>query len=390
MTTALRHSDAPLHDEDLAYLARQRELFHATPCLSGAEEPTERAIAEELVRLGVRAEDVSGHPGVVAVVRGPGPAMLTVRTAIDGLAVPERTGLPFRSRVPGVMHACGHDGGIAVLLTLARVLGRRGSRRGSVRLVFQPAEETLTGARLMLERGALALGPADAVCSFHLTPSLPDGHVGLAAPIAMAGAEQLVVEVHGGGGHTSAPHRGGDALAAAAEFVSRVPAVLRRAVDPREPVALGIGRAEAGTAPNVLAQRARLEGTARYLLRDAMDAVRDGVAAELGAIAASWRVAAEAHWTEQCPPVHNDPALAELLHATARNALGAAKVARVPPSLAADDVALLHERARGVYWLVGCGGGGALHTSTFDHGAGALVAALRVLDRFVERYLEAA
>ncbi len=367
-----------------------REKFHRLPGRSGQEAETEAAILGELAGLGLPFHLEGRRPGLVVTLAGSDGPTLTVRAPIDALPVQEETGLACASTVPGVMHACGHDANIAVQLELARAFAADPPARGHLRLLFQPEEETLTGARHMLDSGTLALGPQDALCSFHLSPSLPLGRVGLAEPVALASVDDFTLELTGGGGHAGSPQAASDPILAASELIGRLPGLIRRRLDPRDVVTWTIGRLEAGTVRNVVAPRARLEGTLRYFEEAAAAAVRAALIGELQAVAVAHGLGAAHQFRTVVPSLRNDPALGGLFLETAAARLGAAQVDRLRPSLAADDAAYLHDRAPGVYWLVGCaapeGPTPPLHSSRFDFPEPTLEIAFELLRDFTDRF----
>jgi amidohydrolase len=388
---ATNHSLEPVRSTDRdrgARLRAWRRQFHQLPCLSGKEAAAEEAILSELKALGITDRAVGGGPGVVVTIGAIEGPILTVRASIDGLPIQEETGLSCASTVPGVMHACGHDAAIAVLLELAHAFSS--GARGRLRLVFQPEEETLTGARKMVDRGALVLTEDDAVCSFHLSPSLPLGRVGIATPFAMAAVDDFNIVFSSGGGHAGSPQTAADPILAAAEIVCRAPGTVRRHVDPREPITWTMGRVHAGSARNVVAASARMEGTLRYFDARAAGAARAALVAELEAIATAHGLSVTHEFQTVVPALKNDPALTALFLDAASARLGHTCVEQLRPSMAADDVACFHERARGVYWLVGCSEAKhatpPLHSSSFDFPEEVLDIAFDVLEAFVHRF----
>jgi amidohydrolase len=359
-----------------------RAAFHAEPDPPGEESRTVARIVRQLKAYGVPIGQL--HSGVGVVVTFPGRAAgptLTIRTAIDGLPIQERTDAPYASRQPGIMHACGHDVGIAVLLALGKLVQAQ-PPKGTLRLVFQPAEETLRGAKQMLKTGALHLVPTDFICGFHLTPKLPIGTVGYTPGIIMAGVDDFDVTVQGSGGHVGAPDASADALLTACQIVSSVRQVLAQHAGPGQ-AALHVGRIQGGTARNVVAQRTTLEGTLRYLSQADASELWAGLESRILEVARTQRTQATLRRNRVIPMLRCGPVGEGLLQRALRRLSPSPELRPVQASMAADDAALFYERAPGLYWLVGCGVDGhlgtpPLHSDRFDAPDDALRVALAV------------
>jgi len=251
----------------LAELVAVRRELHQHPELSGQEERTGQLVARRLTALGLEVRCGVGGHGVVGLLRGarPGPCV-ALRADMDALPIQEETGAPYASRVPGVMHACGHDVHVVCLLGAAMLLaGARGDVAGSVKFLFQPSEEDDRGAAAMLAAGAFDDPAPAAICGLHTFPRLAAGQLGIAAGPLMAAIDTLRVTVRGTAGHGAAPHRGVDAILAAAGAVVGLQHIVSRRLDPQEPAVITIGTFHAGVAPNILAPAAELTGTVRWM-----------------------------------------------------------------------------------------------------------------------------
>jgi hippurate hydrolase len=343
-------------------LAPVTELYldlHRHPELSGAEQRTAARLARWLRADGLDVTTgVGGHGVVGTLTNGAGPTVM-LRAELDALPVTEQTGLAYAS-ANGAMHACGHDLHLAALAGAARLLaGSAGTWRGTLMVVGQPAEETLQGARAMLADGFRdRFGTPSVVLAQHLTP-MPAGMVAHGAGPMLAGSVTLRVVVFGSTGHAAAPHRGVDALVAAAAMVLRLQTVVAREAAPGDPVVVSVGRLHAGDAANLVADRAELEVTVRTLgeasLVRAEGAVRRIVAAE--AAASACPRAPDVIEVSRSPALVPDPDLGACIAAVHRQRFGAARVAAAPPSMATEDVGRFAEPDVPLaYWMLGSTG----------------------------------
>ncbi|WP_328540363.1 amidohydrolase [Streptomyces sp. NBC_00344] len=351
--------------------------IHRHPELSGAEERTAALAARRLTTAGFQVTTGVGGHGVVGLLRnGPGPVVM-LRAELDALPVREATGLPYASEavVPDsagrpvpVMHACGHDLHLACLTGTASLLSAMaGHWRGTLMIVGQPAEETLCGARAMLEDGLYSrFAPPGVVLAQHTAP-LPAGMVAHAHGPILAGSRMIEVVVHGTGGHAASPHLTVDPVVAAAAIVLRLQTVVSRESSPAEQVVLTVGSLHAGTRGNVVPDAATLEISARAFSEEALDrvtaAVRRIVAAECAASgcprAPTVRTVSRSH------PTVSDASAATAVRDIHEHVLGPERVAGWLPSTATEDFPLfgsagsrLHGAVgvRVAYWMLGCVG----------------------------------
>ena len=311
--------------------------------------------------------------------------VVAVRADIDALPIQEETGLPFASRVPGVMHACGHDFHTAAVIGAALLLKERESElSGTVRFLFQPAEEKATGARKVIQSGALA--GVSAVVGLHNKPDLPVGTVGIKGGPLMAAADGFVVEVEGYGTHAAVPEAGIDPIVAAAHIVTALQSIVSRNVSPLQSAVISVTKLHSGTSWNIISDRAVLDGTvrtfdeevrARVLKR--FEQVVEGVAAALGA-------KASVRWVEGPPPVINDDGLALL----GREAAAAAGLQAVEPlpSPAGEDFAFYQKEVPGLFAFLGTSGPREWHHPEFDADERALPLAAGFLAELAERALK--
>lgn len=372
---------AAKHHPDMIALRRH---LHAHPELGGQEYATQAKIIEVLTALGLKPVKASGT-GVLAEIKGPAAGKTVVlRADIDALPQQDECGRPYASTIPGVAHACGHDGHTAALLGIAMVLtALRDKLPGTVRLLFQPSEEMLPGGALgMIEAGALA--GADAIVGAHLWTPVPTGRIQIARGRMMASANAFRIAVNGKGGHGSMPHLAVNPILVGSEIVAAVNAIAGCNTDPLETVVLSIGSFQGGEAENTIPDKAMIKGT----LRCFDEQLRDDI---LGRIEKLGRLIGEANGAAVTvekvigyPPLINDPAVADVVIAAGREALGDDLVDVAGPVLASEDFAFYTRKIPGAFMFVGAGNPakGAVyppHHPNFDFDEDALPVAVRLM-----------
>ena len=373
-------------------LAIRRHL-HAHPELSGNEHQTAALVAGELRKLGWRVQEGVGRTGVVAELgSGSGP-VVALRVDMDALPVEERTGLPYASLNQGLMHACGHDIHTTVGLGVARILGPLAERLGgTVRLLFQPAEETAQGAAWLVADGAMQ--GVDALFGVHVFPSLPVGTIGVRSGSLTAAAGELEVEVLGEGGHGARPHQSTDAIWIAARVVSGLQEAISRRLDALHPVVVSFGRIEGGKAFNVIADHVRLLGTVRCLDLDLHAQLPGWIEETVQAICKGYGGEARVRYRCISPPVHNDAELTQLLADEAVALLGRPQVEWLEqPSLGAEDFAELQRETPSTMFRLGVAGPNGctpLHSNTFAADEASVAVGVEVLSASLLRWLERA
>jgi amidohydrolase len=335
-----------------------RRDLHRHPELSLREHRTAEIAARRIEPLGYRLRSGVGGTGVIADLaggRGDGP-MLMLRADMDALPVLERGGdRVATSEVDGVMHACGHDGHVAIALGAAGVLAAlRDSWRGRLRLCFQPAEEIASGAVPMIDDGAV--DGVDHVLGLHLWAPLQVGTVGVKDGPIFGSADEFGITVRGRGGHGGMPHTSIDPVVAAAHVVLALQSIVSRETSPFAPAVVTVGQVEGGRAFNVIADEVRLRGTVRALDRDDRERLLRRVAEVAEAIASASGATAEFERAAGCPPVISDAASAALVRRAAVATVGEENVVTPQPITVGDDVAcLINAAGSGCYFLVGAG-----------------------------------
>lgn len=337
------------------------------------EHETARFIASTLHDLGLEVRSGVGKTGVLGTLRGekPGPTTL-MRADMDALPVFELTERPYRSTTDGVMHACGHDGHVAILLAAAKTLSaRRGDVGGALVFCFQPGEEGSGGNRLMIDDGALEAPHVDRTFALHLYTGLEVGKVGIRDGAFFASADEFYLDVKGKGGHGAMPEKAIDPIAAASHFVTMVQTIVSREIAARDPAVVTVGKLQAGTTFNVIPDEAQLEGTVRCFDRDIRASMPGRIERIALGVAEAMRAEIVFRYNFNYPPTVNDRSANDVVRAVAREAVGAENV--VDPHeivMWAEDMAFMQEQRPGAYFLVGARGGDETsyphHSARFD------------------------
>ncbi len=342
--------------QELDLVAWRRDL-HRHPELGFQEHRTAGIVAEHLNNLGFDVQTGVATTGVVGVLEGgrPGPVVM-VRADMDALPITEANDHEFVSQNPGVMHACGHDGHVAIGMGVASVLAQhRDELHGTVKMVFQPAEEGLGGAPKMIEAGALENPRPDVAFGLHLLSIVPSGLVLAGNGPVMAACETFRIVVRGRGGHGAMPHQAVDPLVVGAHIVTALQTIVSRNVDPSELAVVSVGRFHAGEAANVIADSADMAGTVRTfheatrkLVMERIHRVAEGTARALGAVA-------EVTTSDLNPAVINEAAVAQRLRTAAERVVGAGRVASEQRLMGSEDMAFFLSEVPGCFFFLGAG-----------------------------------
>ena len=333
-----------------------RRVLHRHPELSLEENHTAELVAERSAGLGFTVRAGVGGTGVTADLdSGKAGPTLMLRADMDALPIVERgDGRVARSEVEGVMHACGHDGHVAVALGAATALvGLRDSWSGRLRLCFQPAEEIASGAMPMIADGAA--DGVDRVLGIHLWAPLEAGRVAVKSGVIFGSADSFSVTIQGRGGHGGMPHTTIDPVVVTAQVILAIQSIISRETSPFSPAVITIGRVTAGTAFNVIADSAELLGTTRAIDPSERERLLQRVGEIATAVASGYGAEAKFLRGTGCPPVVSDAATADLVHRAAAATVGEDHVDIAVPITVGDDVACFLERAPGCYFLVGAG-----------------------------------
>jgi len=359
-------------DAELERLIALRHDLHAHPELAFDEHRSSDVVAAFLQSLGIEVHRGLAGTGVVGILRnGDSTRSIGLRADMDALPVHEQNLFPHRSRHEGRMHACGHDGHTAMLLGAAQELADSSDFNGTVVFIFQPAEETDGGARVMIEQGLFERFPVDAVFGMHNWPGLPAGQFAVHGGPVMACADQFDIVLSGHGGHAAMPQQARDPLIAAAALVQAVQTVVSRSLDPLDPAVISVTRFFAGgEAYNVIPAEARIGGTVRAFRGEVQDRIEAALERLAGGIAAAHGVQSHLDYRRGYPPTVNTAAEAALCAEVAGTVAGASNVRRdLAPSMGAEDFSYMLREKPGCYVWIGNGmaeGGCMLHNPRYD------------------------
>jgi amidohydrolase len=348
-----------------------RREIHQNPELMYDVEGTAKFVADRLRGFGCdEVKTAIGRTGVVGVIRGSkgsSSRAIGLRADMDALPIEEETNLPYRSKIPGKMHACGHDGHTAMLLGAAQRLAQTRDFAGNAIVIFQPAEEGGAGAMAMINDGLMDGFGIEEVYGMHNMPTLPVGSFRLRKGATMASADEITITVEGQGGHAAMPHQGVDPVVIGAQIVVALQTIASRNIDPLDSCVVSITRFQAGTANNIIPQSAWLNGTVRTLKAATRDAVEKRIHEIASGLAAAGGATARVEYRRGYPPTVNHPAQTDFAAGVARKVAGDAHVdANAPPEMGAEDFSFMLEARPGAFIFIGNGDSAKLHHPSYD------------------------
>ena len=376
-------------------LVALRHDLHMHPETAFEEFRTGEVVARELARYGYEVTTGLAGTGVIGTLtQGAGRKSIGLRADMDALPIAEATGLPYASRIAGKMHACGHDGHTATLLGAARHLAETRNFDGTVHLIFQPAEEDISGAKRMIEEGAFKRFPCDAVFAFHNMPGFPTGQFAVKPGAIMAAVDLARVVITGVGGHSAMPHLTIDPIVAGAAIVTGLQTIVSRNIDPAEGAVVTVGAFNAGKASNVIPQTAMLDICIRSCTRPVRDLLAKRVPRVIRGIAEAHGCTAVIDYEYSYPTTVNWVEETSFARLTAE-AFGGPHPARdlEAPIMASEDFAYILETMPGCYFMLGNGDEShrkALHNPGYDFNDELLPIGAAFWTHLVERYLRAA
>lgn len=335
-----------------------RRTLHQWPELGFQEERTSALVAKQLSTLGLQVTTGLAHTGVLGVLHGAGEGKtVLLRADMDGLPIDEASGVPYTSRNPGVMHACGHDGHTAILLTVAKVLAQqRHHFAGTVKFAFQPAEELPPGgAKGMIAEGVLENPRVDAVFGLHLWNGLPIGKIGVDAGPIMASVDRFEVVIKGVGSHGAYPHTGVDPIVIGSHVISALQTVVSRETPPLAPVVVTVGRFHGGTAFNVIPSQAELSGTVRTIDAKVRQDMSSRLERIVRGVTSAMRADYEFRYEFGYPVTVNHPEMAQFARRVAAEIVGEANVVTAGMTMGAEDMSYFLEAVPGCYVRLGSG-----------------------------------
>jgi hippurate hydrolase len=384
--------DATRIARSIGELTAFRHDLHAHPETAFDEVRTARRVAEYLEGLGLSVHTGLARTGVVGTLEvGEGPAV-GLRADMDALDLEETGAVPYASRRPGKMHACGHDGHVTMLLGAARYLAETRELRGRVHFIFQPAEENVAGGRVMVAEGLFDRFPMAAVFGLHTMPGLEAGDLGIRPGRAMAAADFFDLILSADGGHGAYPHKTRDPVVAAAQIISAWQALISRQTDPLEAAVISVTRVHGGDSCNVIPSEVEVSGTVRAFDAAVQDRLEAGMRQMAEGIAAAHGVSARLDYDRRYPVTVNDPRQSALMVEAMRDTVGSARVHDdLPPSMGAEDFGWMLARCPGAYAVIGNGTegrhGAGLHRSDFDFNDAVIAVGIAFWVNLVRRLL---
>jgi amidohydrolase len=375
-------------------LIETRRDFHRWPELSFQEHHTAARVAQALTGLGLEIRTGVAKTGLVALLRGDRPGKtLLVRADIDALPLHEEATHSYASRNPGVMHACGHDAHMAMLLGAIRFLAEhKQAITGIIKFVFQPAEEGPGGADLMIEEGVLEEPHVDAALGYHIWAELPVGVVGVRNGPLMASSDEFELVVHGQGGHGADPHLAVDAVVVASHIVLALQTIVSRGVSPLQCAVVTVGRLVSGSGHNIIAQDAVMTGTVRTFCEDLRAEMPGRIEKLARGVAAAYGATVELRYKPQYPVTVNDPAVSAVVRRAAERVIGAERVVEAEQTMGSEDMGYFLRVVPGCYFLIGAsnpekGIDKPHHHPSFDIDEDALPVGVKVIVASVLDYL---
>lgn len=376
-----------------------RRDIHRHPELGFRETRTAALVAERLKALGYEVQTGIGVTGVVGVLKGgkPGP-VIAIRADMDALPIPELIDVPYKSTVPNVKHACGHDAHTAMTLGVAEIFSRmRAELPGTIKMMFQPAEEGdpdggRTGALRMLDDKVFENPAPAAIFGMHVMPTLEAGQLGANVGPAMASSDRFTITITGKKTHGAYPHSGIDPVPIAAQVIMALQTIPSRQIDAQKPTVVTVGIVQGGNRFNIVADEVSLTGTVRSLDTEGPSIVKGKMDAIVKGITSSFGAAYSLKYEEGAPVTFNDPALARASLPALASVVGAAGVMAPPPQMGAEDFAYFQQRVPGFYFFVGVanpakGITAMIHTEHFDIDEEALGVGMRAMATAAADYL---
>ena len=375
-------------------LVEWRRRLHQRPELGFKEQLTAQLIAQKLQEWGIEHKTGVAKTGIVATISSnhPGP-VLAIRADMDALPIQEQNDVPYRSQHDGIMHACGHDGHTAIALATAYYLSQhREDFAGTVKIIFQPAEEGPGGAKPMIEEGVLKNPDVDAIIGLHLWNNLPLGTVGVRSGALMAAVECFRCTILGKGGHGAMPHQTVDSVVVSAQIVNALQTIVARNVDPLESAVVTVGELHAGTAHNIIADTARMSGTVRYFNPKMEGYFRKRIEQAIAGVCQSQGASYELDYWHLYPPVINDANIAELVRSVASDVVETpAGIVPECQTMGGEDMSFFLQSVPGCYFFLGSANPAKdlaypHHHPRFDFDETALAMGVEIFVRCVEKF----
>ncbi|HST53410.1 MAG TPA: amidohydrolase [Pyrinomonadaceae bacterium] len=384
-----------------AQLVAQRRDFHMHPELSNREERTSRVVAERLRAIGLTDVKTGvGKYGVTALLVGakPGP-VVAVRADMDALPIQEVNDVPYKSLVPGVKHACGHDAHTTIELGVAEILyGMRDEIHGTIKFIFQPAEEGAPageegGAKLLIKEGVLENPRPQVIFGLHTNPDLQVGQIGYHVGPAMASSDTFTITIHGKSSHGAQPQNGVDAVVVASQAVLALQNIRSRRIDPLEPLVITVGTIQGGTRFNIIAGEVKMTGTMRTLNDEVREHAIAMMRETLQNVTAAYGATYDLTFDDGNPVTYNKPSLVEETLPTIQRVVGTQNAVALKPFMPSEDFANYQKVVPGFYYYLGVGNKAkgitaGWHTADFDIDEDSLVWGVKVMSNVLLDYLD--
>ncbi len=373
--------------KEKSHITAIRQKLHKIPEKGFLEKKTARFVEEYLREIPeIEVSTDIAQTGIIGLLKGnkPGKTLL-IRADMDGLPIHEQTGLSFTSTHENMMHACGHDGHMAMALVTASILaGMRDRFSGNIKFMFQPAEEGPGGAKPMIEAGILENPQVDYSVACHLWPGAPAGNLAIKSGVLMAAGSSFTIEITGKGGHGAMPHLCVDAIDTAVQVANGLQRVVNQKINPLSPSVITIGSLHGGSAPNIISEKASLTGTIRTfnktIWRDYPKIFEQIISGVCDSMGASYTF----DHTQGYPPLENDPDMVEIMKRCMEKVVAKDRIVEPESTMGAEDMAFVLERTKGCYFFVGSGfeGCAPLHNAEFRYDESVLLTGVESFVRF--------
>jgi amidohydrolase len=334
------------------YIINFRRDLHKNPELSGQEFKTQEKIMKDLDKLGIPYKK-AGNASLIATLKGgKNGKTIALRGDIDALPVKEESNVEFKSKTPGVMHACGHDAHASMLLGAAKILSEmRNEIPGEIRFFFQEGEETFSGAKIIIEAGGM--DGVDACFGMHGMPELETGYVNIQPGYRMAGCDTIYVKFEGVSGHGSVPHLAKDTIHPACTFVTDLQGIVTKNINAQEPIVISVGKFAGGTKANIIAKYTEIDISMRYFNPQVREIAHESIKRHAKAIADAYGLKADVRIEESALSLYNDDELAALADKSATKVLGEGKNTTLPKYMGSEDMPYYFQHAKGIYAFMG-------------------------------------
>jgi amidohydrolase len=390
MADSMREKISEMKD----WLVEVRRAIHMNPELGFEEAETSELVAGWLETLGLQTRRGMAKTGVVGLLKGSRDGKtVAIRADMDALPLEEASQVPYRSKVQGKMHACGHDGHVAILLGVARLFSSVRERvQGNIKWVFQPAEEGGGGGRVMVEEGVLENPAVDVIFGAHLFPDLRIGKVGIHEKEGLAATDRAVFKILGKGAHGAYPHLSRDPILAAGHLITQIHSIVSRSISPLDSAVVTIGKVSGGTAFNIIPDEVELLGTIRSLTPKVREELKSRLEEVTRGIARSFDLDCRFEFQYGYPALVNDPEMSQLVASACSEGIGEENVSFLRPSMGGEDFAFYLQKVPGSFFRLGCrneekGVIHPFHSSRFDIDEDVLPFGVEMFARIIDRYL---